>query len=94
MNNCLCFLIASPLYCSIGPVDLTVGPLFSAINSSIPTVTHNLFKHRALPAELVSASFELTTVPSIKNGELTSTRSDSTKFTGPLTYVYVCGLQT
>ncbi len=78
------------ILCSIGPVNLTLGSLFPSKHSSIPTVTHNLFKHGAIATELVSVSFEPTTVSSIKNGELTFGRTDSTKFTGPLTYVYVC----
>lgn len=87
------FLIASNLSCSLNPVDLTVISLFPTTNSSIHTITHNLFKHGVIPVELVSASFELATVPFIKNGELIFVRINPTKFTGPSTSVYVCGLQ-
>lgn len=78
-------------FCSIGPVDLTIGSLSPATNTSIPTITQNLFNCGAISSELVSISFEPTTVPSVKNGELTFGRTDPTKFIGPLTYVYVCG---
>jgi hypothetical protein len=85
----ICPEYLNTIFCSIGLVDLTVGSLFPYKNSGIPTVTRNLFKHGAIAAELVSVSFEPTTVPSVKNGELTFGRTDSTKFIGPLTYVYV-----
>ncbi|SRR5258708_27988922 len=91
----ICLEYVNTIFCSIGPVDLTVGSLFPEKNSGILTVTHNLFKHGAIATELVSVSFEPTTVPSVKNGELTFGRTDSTRFTGPFTYVYVlCGYLT
>ena len=80
-----------------GPVDLTVGSLFLATNSSNPTDTHNLLTHGVTPAGLASASFHLIKVPSIKEGglRLALGRIDSTKFTELLIRIRtVCGLQT
>ncbi|KAH8984538.1 aspartic peptidase domain-containing protein [Lactarius hatsudake] len=56
----------------LGPPDLTTGPLLSK----------ELF-----PADLVSVSFEPTTNTSVTNGELTFGGTDSTKFTGTITFI-------
>ncbi|KAH9046277.1 aspartic peptidase A1 [Lactarius hengduanensis] len=71
----------------IGPVDLTLGTLYPDINTSIPTVTDNLFSHGTITSNLVAVSFEPTTTTSVKNGELTFGGTDSTKFTGTLTFI-------
>ncbi len=71
---------------SIGPVDLTVGTLSPAVNQSIPTVTDNAFSEHFLTANEVSVSFEPTDIEVITNGELTFGGTDSTKFTGVITF--------
>ena len=71
----------------IGPVDLTVGTLSPDSGSSIPTVTDNLYSQGTIPSDLVSVSFEPTTSEPNKNGELTFGGTDSTKYTGSITYV-------
>ncbi|KAH9057488.1 aspartic peptidase A1 [Lactarius vividus] len=70
----------------IGPVDLTLGTLSPDSNTLIPTVTDNLFSQGTITSDLVSVSFEPTTTTSVKNGELTFGGTDSTKFTGTLTF--------
>ncbi|KAF8266290.1 aspartic peptidase domain-containing protein [Lactarius quietus] len=57
------------------------------LGSSIPTVTDNLYSQGAIQSDLVSVSFEPTTSSSDRNGELTFGGTDSTKFTGPITYI-------
>ncbi|KAH8984438.1 aspartic peptidase A1 [Lactarius akahatsu] len=71
----------------IGPVDLTLGTLSPDTNTLIPTVTDNLFSQGTITSDLVSVSFEPTTTTSVKNGELTFGGTDSTKFTGTLTFI-------
>jgi cathepsin E len=70
----------------VSTVDLTIGALQPAENTSVPTVTDNLFKSGAIPSNLVSVSFEPTTAKFVKNGELTFGGTDPTKFTGSITY--------
>ena len=57
---------------------------------TIPTVTDNAFSDGLIPEHLVSVSFEPTTSDSITNGELTFGGTDPSKFTGDITFVYVC----
>ncbi|KAI9450421.1 aspartic peptidase A1 [Lactarius psammicola] len=71
----------------IGPVGLTIGTLSPATDTSIPTVTDNLFSQGTIASNLVSVSFEPTTTTSVENGELTFGDTDSTKFTGSLTFI-------
>ncbi|KAH9065697.1 aspartic peptidase A1 [Lactarius vividus] len=71
----------------IGPVDLTLGTLSPDTNTPIPTVTDNLFSQGTITSNLVAVSFEPTTTASVKNGELTFGGTDSTKFTGTLTFI-------
>ncbi|KAH9051557.1 aspartic peptidase A1 [Lactarius deliciosus] len=65
----------------LGPPDLTTGTL-----SIIP---EDLFSQGTIPADLVSVSFEPTTNVSAPNGELTLGGTDSTKFTGSITFIPV-----
>ncbi|KAH9036489.1 acid protease [Lactarius pseudohatsudake] len=65
----------------LGPPDLTTGTL-----SIIPGF---LFSQGTIPANLVSVSFEPTTNLSAPNGELTFGGTDSTKFTGSITFIPV-----
>lgn len=75
----------------LGPTDLTVGTLSPNITGSIPTVVDNLFSQGTIPTNIIGVSFEpLTsnlTSPSQKNGEITFGGVDSSKFTGPITFV-------
>jgi cathepsin E len=61
------------------------------MGDSIPTVTDNLFSQGTISANLVSVSFEPTgtIASSVKNGELTFGGTDSSKFTGSITFTYV-----
>ncbi|KAH9052762.1 acid protease [Lactarius vividus] len=65
----------------LGPPDLTTGTL-----SIIPDI---LFSQGIIPADLVSVSFEPTTNTSVTNGELTFGGTDSTRFTGTITFIPV-----
>ncbi|KAI9441953.1 aspartic peptidase A1 [Lactarius psammicola] len=66
-------------FLGLGPGDLTAGTL-----STIPDL---LFSEGIIPADLVSLSFEPTTNTSVKNGELTFGGTDSTQFTGTITFI-------
>ncbi|GJE89616.1 aspartic peptidase A1 [Phanerochaete sordida] len=68
----------------IGPVDLTQGTVSGS--NSVPTVTDNLLSQGTISTEVVAVSFEPTTQESVTNGELTFGGTDSTKFTGSITY--------
>ncbi|CDO71514.1 hypothetical protein BN946_scf184910.g13 [Trametes cinnabarina] len=70
----------------IGPTDLTVGTLSPDTRTSIPTVTDNLFAQGTIPSDLVAVSFEPTNSPEVTNGELTFGGTDSSKFTGSITF--------
>ncbi|KAI0081062.1 acid protease [Panus rudis PR-1116 ss-1] len=70
----------------IGPVDLTVGTLTPDTRSTIPTVTDNLFSQGVITQNLVAVSFQPTTSLSSTNGELTFGGTDSSKFTGSITF--------
>jgi cathepsin E len=77
----------------IGPVDLTLDTLSPATNSEIPTVTDNLFSQGTISAHEIGVSFEPITSSSGEqlNGELTWGGTDSTKFTGSLTFTPITG---
>lgn len=70
----------------IGPVDLTVDTLSPDTRSTIPTVTDNLFSQGIISANEVSVSFEPTTEEVDNNGELTFGGTDSSKFTGSISF--------
>ncbi|THH21222.1 hypothetical protein EW146_g287 [Bondarzewia mesenterica] len=70
----------------IGPVDLTLDTLSPATTSTIPTVTDNLFSQGTITSNLVAVSFEPTTSLTAQNGELTFGGTDSSKFTGSITF--------
>ena len=57
--------------------------------SHLPTVTDNLFTQGVITAHEVAVSFEPTQSESSTNGELTFGGTDSTKFTGSITFAYV-----
>ncbi|KZP03468.1 aspartic peptidase A1 [Athelia psychrophila] len=71
----------------IGPVDLTIGTLSPDTKSNVPTVTDNLFLAGTIPDHTIGISFEPTTSDSDVNGELNFGGTDSSKFTGSITYV-------
>jgi cathepsin E len=70
----------------IGPVDLTLDTLRPARSSEIPTVTDNLFSQGTISAHEIAVSFEPLTQLNQLNGELTWGGTDSTKFTGSITF--------
>ncbi|KAJ7451640.1 acid protease [Mycena latifolia] len=70
----------------IGPVDLTTSTVAST--TSVPTVTDNLLKQGTIPVESIGISYVPTTsATSAANGELTFGGTDSSKFTGDISYV-------
>ncbi|KAF5377131.1 hypothetical protein D9757_008758 [Collybiopsis confluens] len=69
----------------IGPVALTEGTVDGSV--TVPTVTDNLFALGSITENLVSISFEPTTTEEITNGELFFGGTDSSKFTGNITFV-------
>jgi cathepsin E len=71
----------------IGPVDLTAGTLSN--NKEIPTVVDNLFSQGTISSHSVAVSFEPTTSEESTNGELTFGGTDSSKFTGPITFTSI-----
>jgi len=77
----------------IGPVDLTLDTLSPATTTEIPTVTDNLFSQGTITAHEISVSFEPITSSTGEqlNGELTWGGTDSTKFTGSLTFTPITG---
>ncbi|GLB35829.1 putative peptidase A1 [Lyophyllum shimeji] len=70
----------------IGPVDLTRGTLSPATNTLIPTVTDNAFSQGTISANEIGISFNPTTSTEIMNGELTWGGTDSSKFTGAISF--------
>jgi len=70
----------------IGPLDLTEDTLSTGASTTIPTVTQNLVTQGKIPTTLVAVSFEPTTSDEITNGELTFGGTDSSKFTGSITF--------
>jgi len=72
----------------IGPIDLTEGTLGNS-DTEIPTVTGNLFSQGHISSNLVAVSFEPTTSDDNTNGELTFGATDSSKFTGSITFTSI-----
>ncbi|KAF8808106.1 aspartic protease [Phlegmacium glaucopus] len=72
----------------IGPVDLTLDTLSPDTTATIPTVTDNLFAAGTITANEIGVSFEPITSPTGEqlNGELTWGGTDSSKFTGAITF--------
>ncbi|KAJ3797904.1 family A1 protease [Lentinula aff. detonsa] len=68
----------------IGPDDLTEGTVSGV--STVPTVTDNLFSQGTIAEKVVAISFEPTTTDEVTNGELFFGGTDSSKFTGDITY--------
>lgn len=72
---------------SIGPKILSVGTLDPDKSSAIPTVTDNLFQQGKISQNLVALYFEPMNSTSIENGEMTFGDTDSSKYTGEITYL-------
>lgn len=73
----------------IGPVSLTSGTVSGV--STVPTVTDNLFRQGSITSNLVAVSFQPTNSLEITNGELTFGGTDSSKFTGNITFASITG---
>ncbi|KZT08682.1 acid protease [Laetiporus sulphureus 93-53] len=69
----------------IGPTVLTEDTVSNT--DEVPTVTDNLYAQGTISEYLVSVSFEPTTSESDTNGELTFGGTDSSKYTGSISYV-------
>ncbi|KAF5376383.1 hypothetical protein D9757_008679 [Collybiopsis confluens] len=69
----------------IGPVLLTEGTIEDG--STIPTVTDNLFSQGTIAENVVSVYFQPPTSEEDSNGELFFGGTDSSKFTGEITFV-------
>ncbi|KAJ3776837.1 family A1 protease [Lentinula raphanica] len=74
----------------IGPDDLTKGTVSGV--STVPTVIDNLFNQGTISEKVVAISFEPTTSEEVTNGELTFGGTDSSKFTGDITYTLVLSI--
>jgi len=70
----------------LGPDDLTLGTLSPDTNTIIRTITDNLFLQGRIPEDLVAIAFAPSTSDSSANGELTFGGTDSSKFTGSITF--------
>ncbi|CAK5284890.1 unnamed protein product [Mycena citricolor] len=68
----------------IGPLDLTSGTL--STGGTIPTVTGNLFSAGTITGDLIGVSFEPTTAQVVNNGAISFGGTDSTKFTGTISF--------
>ena len=68
--------------------SVLIGTLFPNTSACVPTVTDNAFAQGLIDAHEVGISFAPTTSLEITNGELTFGGIDSSKFTGPLNFVY------
>jgi cathepsin E len=73
----------------IGPVDLTLDTLSPATTQEIPTVTDNLFSQGVISAHEIGVSFEPSITGNDLNGEITWGGTDSSKFTGSITFTPV-----
>ncbi|KZP14843.1 aspartic peptidase A1 [Athelia psychrophila] len=72
----------------IGPTDLTIGTLSPDTKAAIPTVTDNLFTTGTITDHTIGISFEpITSDTNQVNGELSFGGTDSSKYTGAITYV-------
>ncbi|KAG6868337.1 hypothetical protein C0993_004828 [Termitomyces sp. T159_Od127] len=63
-----------------------VGTLSPATNQLIPTVTDNAFSRGTITSDLLGISFEPTTAVEALNGEITWGGTDSSKFTGAISF--------
>jgi cathepsin E len=90
VDLCLFHIVSNTLFfCSVGPDPLTRYTLIPNNTNVIPTVTDNLFGQGLIEQQLIAVSFEPLNSTSETNGELTFGSIDSSKFTEPITYLYV-----
>lgn len=68
----------------IGPADLTASVV--STKQTVPTVTDTLFAQGAISSNSVGIFFEPTTSEGTVNGELTFGGTDSTRYTGEITF--------
>jgi cathepsin E len=68
---------------------LTLGTLIPGNSKVIPTVTDNLFEEGKLEQKLIAVSFDPIS-GLVRSGELMFGTVDTNRFTGNITYVYVC----
>ncbi len=78
--------LLTPYPRSIGPNSLSVGTLSPHNSSTISTITDNLYQQGKISQDLVSLYFEPTNSKWFANGELTFGGTDSSKYTGDVTY--------
>ena len=71
------------------PDSVPVGTLSPGTSTSIPTVTDNLSSAGSISANTIGISFQPTTSEEVLNGELTWGGTDSSKYTGTITYMFV-----
>jgi cathepsin E len=81
------FVLHDTIFCSLSPKYWSIGMLSPDNTSAIPTVTDNLYGQGKIEQNLVAVSFEPTTSAPVINGELTFGGTDSTKYTGDITYL-------
>ncbi|KAF9015688.1 aspartic protease [Cyathus striatus] len=67
-------------------VMLLTDTLSPATGSTVPTVTGNLFANGVITSNEIGISFEPTTSQDVVNGELTWGGTDSSKFTGSISF--------
>ena len=89
MILCLCLHFCQPPVTvnRIGPQILSVGTLGPDKSTAIPTVTDNLFQQGKISQNLVALFFEPMNGTSVENGEMTFGDTDSSKYTGDITYL-------
>ncbi|KAF7977774.1 hypothetical protein HWV62_2659 [Athelia sp. TMB] len=68
----------------IGPVDLTSSTVSG--ESSVPTVTDNLFSQGTIPSDTIGISYAPSSTANAPNGSLDFGGTDSSKYTGELVY--------
>ncbi|KIJ89574.1 hypothetical protein K443DRAFT_623275 [Laccaria amethystina LaAM-08-1] len=76
----------------LGPTDLTIGNLSPDTQSSVPTVTDNLYERAIIPANQIGIYFTPTTASSPGTGEITWGGADSSKLTGPIHFTPITGV--
>ncbi|KAG6894227.1 hypothetical protein C0992_006981 [Termitomyces sp. T32_za158] len=75
----------------IGPVDLTLGTLSPDTDTLVSTVTDNAFSLGIITSDELGISLEPTNAAESFNGEITWGGTDSSKFTGTISFTPVTG---
>ncbi|KAJ7119119.1 family A1 protease [Mycena epipterygia] len=71
----------------VGPTDLTEDTVTGS--TTVPTVTDNLFSQGTITSDLIGISFEPATSDDDNNGSIAFGGTDSTKFTGSITFTSI-----